>query len=339
MALRRAIGRHRSVPAALRALVRESPAAAAALHSEYVRRRVARGLETIQAQKIAVITYRDERYPARLKHLKDPPYALFARGRLELLNRLALAVVGSRRCSEYGVDTTRALTTPAARAGVVIVSGLALGIDGVAHEAALDAGGDTIAVLGCGIDICYPRSHRGLYERIARDGLLLSEFPPGMEPYPYHFPQRNRIIALLASAVLVVEASADSGSLITAEHAWDHMDVLAVPGPIGRPTSEGTNLLISDGAQIALSAADVFEALHLQPSADTEPDELPPAAVAGSAHRVWRALSSEAVHVDELAARLSLPTGTVALSLLELELAGCARQLPGGRFALPARRV
>lgn len=327
------------MPAALRALVRKTPDAAALLASPKVRRRVERGLEIIETQRVEVIPYRDPRYPARLRHLPDRPYALFAHGKIELLNRLALAVVGSRRCTEYGVDTTRALTTPAARAGVVIVSGMALGIDGIAHAAALDAGGETIAVLGCGIDICYPRTHRWLYDRIATDGLLLSEFPPGMEPLPYHFPQRNRIIAMLASAVLVVEATADSGSLITAEYAEEYVTVLAVPGPIGRATSEGTNQLIAGGAQIALSAADVLEALKLHPSAETAAEPVQPPPVEAGALRVWHALGKDAVHVDELAARLSMPTASVALSLLELELAGCARQLPGSRFALTQRRA
>jgi DNA processing protein len=325
---------HRSPVTALRARVDAFPNAAEALASAAVQRRVEHGLNLIDNQKIEVLTFDDARYPDRLRNLTDAPHLLFALGRVGLLKRVCLAVVGSRRCTEYGSDTARALTTPAVRAGVVIVSGMALGIDSIAHNIALELGGDTIAVLGCGIDVCYPRSHRRLYQRIAEEGLLVTEFPPGMEPQPYHFPQRNRIIAFLASAVLVVEATADSGSLITAEIALPHMEVLAVPGPIGRPTSEGTNRLIATGGRIALSAADVLDALHIEAATTPSLEGQPLLNVDDDARRVWQELGTEGVHLDVLAERLAMPAATVAFSLLELELAGYARQLPGSRFSI-----
>jgi DNA processing protein len=300
--------------------------------------RVRAGIETINALGVQVLTIEDERYPTRLRHLEDnAPYALFARGRLELSRRKALAVVGSRRCSEYGADAARTLTSAAARAGAVIVSGLALGIDGIAHQTALDAGADTIAVLGCGIDLCYPPRHLPLFERIARDGLLLTEFAPGTPPLPYHFPHRNRIIALLSQSVLVVEATALSGSLSTAARARDHMEILAVPGPMGRAGSEGCNALIRDGARIVLSSADVLDSLHLMPAAaetvvETAIDLDP------HAKRVWKVLSQDALHVDEIAARSRMPAAAVTHLLLELELAGQVRQLAGSRFSLLPRR-
>ncbi|MGH7467251.1 MAG: DNA-processing protein DprA [Longimicrobiales bacterium] len=261
---------------------------------------------------------------------------LFARGRLELLGRTTLGVVGSRRCTEYGAQSTQLLTVPVARAGAVIVSGMALGIDSIAHIAALDVGGDTIAVLGCGIDICYPRSARKLLERIVSSGLVLTEFAPGTPPRNYHFPHRNRIIALLSNAVLVVEATEESGSLITARRAMHHIHAFAVPGPIGRPTSAGCNQLIREGAELVTGGAQIMEFLKLTAPPDVLADE--PFEVDPEARHVWRVLTPDGLHVDEVAGRAQLPTAAVTHALLQLELAGHARQLPGSRFALAARR-
>src|SRR5262245_17364157 len=326
--LRPLIERYRSAVTAWRA----SRAKVSTERLEKAERNVTRGLQTIEQLGVEVITLHDARYPDRLRHLdQSAPYVLFARGRLELLQRKILGVVGSRRCTEQGVESTRALTTPAARAGAVIVSGLALGIDGAAHRAAIDAGGDTIAVLGCGIDICYPPAHRWLNDRIVSDGLLLSEFAPGTPALPYHFPHRNRIIALLAHAVLVVEGTADSGSLITARRALQHIHVMAVPGPIGRPTSEGCNVLIREGAELVTCADHVLSSLQLEPAAETRQAE--PLALDTESQTLWRVLTNEGTHIDELAAQAQMPVTSVTLSLLQLELAGHVRQLPGNRFA------
>ena len=278
-----------------------------------------------------VIERKDARYPSRLTHLGNPPKRLYMRGRIDLVERVTLGVVGSRDCTEYGIEVTRALVTPAAQAGAVIVSGLARGIDAVAHEAALDAGSTTIAVLGCGIDICYPKSNQRLFDRIAEEGLLLSEFEPGTQAFPYNFPHRNRIIAMLSHSLLVVEAAENSGTKHTAEVAMEFMDVLAVPGPIGRPTSVGTNRLLRDGATVVISAQDILDSLRLE---RVEPAAAPPPAVSADAKAVWKLLTVDAAHVDEIAARSRLPTTAVSLALLELELSGRVRQLAGGRYVL-----
>ena len=280
---------------------------------------------------------RDTNYPERLRHLEDnAPYVLFARGRLDLIGQPTLAVVGSRRCSEYGANAARALTSVAARAGAVIASGMALGIDGIAHESALDPGGDTIAVLGCGVDVCYPPRHRSLYERIARDGLLVTEFAPGTPPFPRNFPHRNRIIALLSHAVLVVEATISSGSLSTAARARDFMEILAVPGPMGRPGSAGCNALIRDGATIVLSPDDVLHALKLMPAPTTGTADLG-LELSDDARQVWRVLSPDPLHVNEITARSHLSASAVTHLLLELELTGRIRQLAGSRFAVASQ--
>ncbi|MBX6365460.1 MAG: DNA-protecting protein DprA, partial [Gemmatimonadetes bacterium] len=240
-------------------------------------------------------------YPKALLDLYDPPALVFARGRLELLDRPGVAMVGSRRHTAYGASAAATLARGLGAAGVVVISGLARGIDTAAHEAALASG--TIAVLGCGIDVVYPRQNAWLQERIGVEGLLLSEFPLGAPALPYHFPQRNRIIAALAKAVVVVEASDRSGSLITVEHALDlNRDVFAVPGPIGRETSAGTNRLLEDGAAWATSAEAILRALGLAgaPPAvsaaasgappPAPPDPLDPAAAAILPHLCYEPL-------------------------------------------------
>jgi DNA processing protein len=326
--LRPLIERYRSATAAWRA----SRGKVNAERLARAERNVQRGLQAIERLGVQVITLHDERYPERLRHLdQGAPYVLFARGRLELVQRTILGVVGSRRCTEQGVEATRALTMPVARAGAVIVSGLALGIDGAAHRAAFDAGGDTIAVLGCGIDVCYPPAHRWLYERIASDGLLLTEFAPGTPALPFHFPHRNRIIALLSHSVLVIEGTAQSGSLITARRAMQHVHVMAVPGPIGRPTSEGCNILIREGAELITCADHVLASLQLVPAAESQRAE--PPALDAESRSVWRVLTREGTHIDELAAQARMPVTSLTLSLLQLELSGHVRQLPGNRFA------
>ncbi len=282
-------------------------------------------------------------YPRRLRELHDPPCLLFARGHLELLARPAVAIVGTRHHTAYGAEAADRIARELSEAGVVVVSGLARGIDGVAHRAAL-AGG-TIAVLGSALDVPYPRENRPLFHQIGMRGLAFSEFAPGTPPLPYNFPQRNRIIAALSKAVVVVEARAESGSFITVEHALDlGRDVFAVPGPIGRETSEGTNRLIRDGAMLVTCAADILEELNLEPTcapatpqpglelladaADPEPEE----EAGPGTQALCQALTSAPRHVDELAAACALPPGRTLAELLALELAGRARQLPGARF-------
>jgi DNA processing protein len=225
-----------------------------ALASAELDQRVRNALDRCRKLKIQTLLWSDEAYPERLGHLVDPPPVLFALGRLELLARPAVTIVGSRRSTGYGRRSAEALAAQMALRGITVVSGLALGIDGASHRGALEAGGDTIAVLGSGVDLIQPTSHRRLGERVAREGLLLSEFLPGEPARAYHFPRRNRILAALGSAVVVVEAAEKSGAMITVEHALDlGRDVYAVPGALDAPQSRGCNLLIHQGAQVITS--------------------------------------------------------------------------------------
>ncbi len=236
-----------------------SEAAAAAVKSTSVDagRRV---LEQMERAGAHVLVPSDAEFPASLLQIPDPPPVLFASGDLSLLRRPAAAVVGSRDHSAYGAEMARWIGWEASAAGVVVVSGMARGLDAVAHSAALDAGGSTIGVLGNGLGVIYPAANRLLYERVAAAGLLLTEFPPGAEALPFHFPQRNRIIAALSNVVLVAQAPERSGALITSEHALDMgIDVLAVPGPPRRAVCVGTNRLLQDGAGVVLEPRDVLD--------------------------------------------------------------------------------
>ena len=267
----------------------------------------------------------DPRYPALLAELHDPPSRLFVRGAaLELLSGPAVALVGSRSCSPYGAQVARMLGRDLASAGVAVVSGLARGIDGEAHRGALEAGGPTVAVLGCGIDREYPRSHAGLARRIGERGLVVSEYPPGVEPAPWRFPARNRIIAGLSLATVVVEARERSGALITADFALElGRDVFAVPGEITATLSAGTNDLLRQGAAPLLGAADVLDALGIEP-APSGPAELSP--VAGELAAL---VAARACTVDELVRASERTSAEVAAALVELELGGVVAEADG----------
>jgi DNA processing protein len=250
------------------------------------------------------------RLPPLLRAIHDPPPGLFVRGdaELELLGRPAVAVVGARACSAYGSSVARRLGRELAAAGVVVVSGLARGVDAEAHRGALDAGGSTVAVLGCGIDRDYPAAHAELARRIAQTGLIVAEYAPGVEPAPWRFPARNRIIAGLCAATVVVEARERSGALITADLAVEEgREVFAVPGEIGSALSAGTNALLKLGASPLTDAADVLDVYGLAPRDDPVDDEL-------LAH--LPATADELVHVTGRSA------ADLAHALTELELAG-----------------
>jgi DNA processing protein len=262
----------------------------------------------------------DAAFPALLAAVHDPPPGLFLRGAApaELLARPAVAVVGARSCSDYGAHVARSLARELAAAGAVVVSGLARGIDGWAHRGALDAGGPTVAVLGCGVDRDYPRAHSTLAARIAETGLIVSEYPPGVAPAPWRFPARNRIVAGLAAATVVVEARDRSGALITADFALEEgREVLSVPGEITAALSRGTNALLRLGATAVTEASDVLEAIGLAP---TESDPDPPCGQEAAAVRA--ALESGAATADELVRTTGLAPAAVAAALTELELGG-----------------
>ena len=261
----------------------------------------------------------DDAFPPLLRAIHDPPAGLFARGdgALEVLSRPAIAVVGARACSGYGAGVARMLGRELASAGVVVVSGLARGIDAEAHRGALEAAGTTVAVLGCGVDRDYPAVHRELARRICEAGLVVSEYAPSVEPAPWRFPARNRIIAGLAVATVVVEARERSGSLITADFALEEgREVFAVPGEITAGLSRGSNALLRIGATPLTAAGDVLEALGIEPAPPGRLDVSPEAA------RVLDALGDGAATIDELVGRLELDAGALAGALSELELAG-----------------
>ncbi len=272
----------------------------------------------------------DREYPPLLREIIDPPLSLQTRGDRSLLQSTAVAVVGSRRASPYGINAAQHLTRELVSAGVVIVSGLARGIDAAAHEAALAASGKTIAVLGTGIDVIYPRSNAKLFRAIEREGLILSEFRAGTPPLAENFPMRNRVISGLCAGTIIVEATSRSGSLITARMAAEQgREVFAVPGSIFSNGSEGTHRLIQYGAKLVHDADDVFDELpgtfKWKKEKEEEPDSL--------LREVLVALTrEEGTHVDALAARLSRPASAIAESLLQLELGGWIRALPGSRY-------
>jgi DNA processing protein len=256
-------------------------------------------------------------FPALLRAVHDPPAGLFVRGDapLELLGRPAVSMVGARACSGYGASVARTLARDLAGAGLVVVSGLARGVDAEAHRGALDAGGATVAVLGCGIDRDYPAAHAELARRIAEMGLIVSEYAPGVEPAPWRFPARNRIVAGLASATVVVEARERSGALITADLALEEgREVFAVPGEISSALSAGTNALLKLGASPLTCAADVLSCFGLEDLRAPGPD------VEGTAAVVLDALRDAPAGADELARRTGFSAADVARALVELEL-------------------
>jgi DNA processing protein len=262
----------------------------------------------------------DPDFPPRLAAVHDPPPGLFLRGAAspELLRRPAVAIVGARACSDYGAHVARFLARELAAEGVVVVSGLARGVDGWAHRGALEGGGPTVAVLGCGVDRDYPRAHAGLARQIACTGFVAAEYPPGVAPAPWRFPARNRIVAGLVAAVVVVEARDRSGALITADLALEEgRDVLAVPGEITSGLSKGTNALLRLGSTPATCAADVLEAIGLEPR-PVDPGPPP----TGAAAAVLAAMDDGAATADEVARRSGLTAATAAAALAELELAG-----------------
>jgi DNA processing protein len=265
-------------------------------------------------------------FPRALASIFDPPVGLFLRGGAEtaILDRPTVAVVGARSCSAYGSSVARTLGRELGAAGLVVASGLARGIDGEAHRGALQASGETVAVLGCGVDRVYPAAHGGLARRIAERGLIVSEYPPGVEPAPWRFPARNRIIAGLATATVVVEARERSGALITADLALEEgREVFAVPGEITSALSAGTNALLRVGATILTSPADVLESFGIAHTTSARD------AVSASAELVLAHLRDCPAGADALSRAVSLDPAELASALAELELVGLVEEAAG----------
>jgi DNA processing protein len=285
--------------------------------------------------QVVAIPRGDVRYPAALDAIHDPPPVLWTKGRLESLCGPMVAIVGSRAASPYALEVARRLGADLARRQVAVVSGMARGVDSAAHEGALDGGGVTIAVFGCGIDVIYPPEHARLAGQICERGLLVSEFPPGTPPLPGYFPQRNRIISGLSLAVVVVEAAEKSGSLITARFALDQgREVLAVPGNILGGRNSGAHALLRDGARIVECADDILEEIHIGDQGSgigiENGSKFPKPA---SQDPVLRHMApGESYDLDDLASLSGVNRIRLLQRLLELELSGAVRRVEGGRF-------
>ncbi|HXV86485.1 MAG TPA: DNA-processing protein DprA [Gemmatimonadales bacterium] len=305
--------------------------AAATAITESSKRRGAEVIQQTRDQGGVVLVPGDERFPGQLRLIPEAPALLFAKGRVDLLNRPAVAMVGSRTHTRYGGEACRHFAAGLGRAGLVVVSGMARGIDALAHLAALDAGAATVGILGNGLGVVYPAANEALYRRVGTDGCLLAEQPPGERPHAGSFPRRNRLISGLARVTLVVEARAKSGALITADCALvQGREVQAVPGPITSPTSVGCNRLIQQGAKPALGLRDVLEEYGLAPA------EAPATTIAtdltGDERRVLNLLSVDAEAVDNLGSRAALDAAHVLAVLTSLEIRGLVVQEPGKTF-------
>lgn len=305
--------------------------------------RVATGervFQNLDRMKARCLLPGDPAFPPCLETIPDPPTLLFAQGNLELLTRPAVAIVGSRDHSSYGGEVADLVASSAARAGLVVVSGMARGLDAVAHSAALNAEGGTIGVLGNGLGVIYPAANRALYERVLTTGLLVTEFPPGERPRVGSFPRRNRLISGLARVTVVIEAAAGSGTLITVESALEQgREVMAVPGAITNPTSVGTNRLIRDGATPLLEVADL---LQHYPESGEPSVQLPlglalasadlPDSLSADERTLAQRMPREARHLDLIVREAGRPVHEVLALLSGLEIAGVVEQESGWRF-------
>lgn len=289
---------------------------------------------------IMAVALGEQIYPQLLAQIYDPPPALFLTGGAlshlqEFMGRRRIAIVGARSASGYGIDAATRLAAGLSREGVCIVSGLALGIDSAAHRGAVTEDGGSIAVLGCGVDVIYPRNNSLLYSRMLKSGLIVSEYPPGTEPRPWRFPARNRIIAGLSEATVVVEARKKSGALITADFSLEQgREVGAVPGSIFSELSEGPHGLIRSGAQLVSSPEDLFECLGIAESAGRKASKPAPAGLTPDERLVHSALEARFQYLDALSAQAGLTPAEAALALVSLEIKGLARHDPGRGYAL-----
>ncbi len=321
------------------------PAAVAqAIHTRQSLSAASKELAQVQAVGCQLVTWDEPNYPQRLREIYDPPPLLYVRGNVELLGRHAISVVGSRRPTPYGNQMAQRLAKDLAKCGLVIASGLARGIDSCAHKGALSSEtGATIGVLGCGIDVVYPKENKKIFEEITRRGAIITEFPMGTFPAPQNFPIRNRIIAGMSLGVLVVEGAQYSGSLITARLAMEFgREVYGVPGNATQPSSFGPNQLIKQGAKLVTSWEDVIEELptpvrsQLLPVETANSEErakLVHESLAPAERTLYDLLTEdESRHIDDMVELSGLTSSEVLAALFDLELKGVVRQLPGKQF-------
>ncbi|ASU36940.1 DNA-protecting protein DprA [Herbaspirillum sp. meg3] len=319
--------------------------------SAMIQNHIERTLDWVDEPGNRIVTLADADYPQALLNISDPPVLLYIKGRAELLAATSLAVVGSRNATTQGIQNSEHFSDAASRAGLTIVSGLALGIDAAAHQGGLRGFGSTVAVIGTGLDIVYPARNRTLAHRLAEEGCIVSEYPLGMPPIASNFPRRNRIISGLSRAVLVVEAAAQSGSLITARMAAEQgRDVFAIPGSIHSPLSKGCHLLIKQGAKLVESAEDILEELGKlplsSPSRLSLPSLLPPSSLHAASSTstsstptnnreddvVLRAMGFDPIAGDMLSMRSGFDAAALNAHLLTLEMEGVVECLPGGLY-------
>lgn len=282
---------------------------------------------------VQVMTINDESYPSLLKEIPHPPSVLFVQGEITKSDELAVAIVGTRKCTPYGRTVARRLAANLAQRGFTIVSGLAVGIDGEAHEGALEAGGRSLGVLACGADITYPRAHKALRGRLAEAGAVITEYAFGTRPMRERFPARNRLISGFSLGTVVVEAPVKSGALITARLAGEQgREAFAVPGDVNSPTSRGCHALIKDGAQLVEVAEDVVDGLGILLRAVPARQKPRTVELHGDEAAVYQALSHEPSHVDHIAASCNLPVAQITSALMLLEVKGLVRRFPGNTY-------
>ena len=295
-------------------------------------------MEKLERHKVKVVVCEDPSYPSRLKEIYDYPAMLYVRGALLPQDEPCLAVVGTRRPTVYGRQVTEEIVADLVRSKIIIISGLARGIDSVAHRAALDAGGKTMAVFASGLDIVYPAENARLAQAVMEQGALISEYPLGVRPRAENFPVRNRIMSGLSLGVLVVEAGERSGALITAHQAVEqNRDVFAIPGSILSPASKGTNRLIQEGAKLVCDCNDILEELNLTMVArQLEIEEFRPASETEST--IVKQLTYEPCHIDEICRHSGLSMSEVSSTLAMMELEGVAKQV-GGMYYVLAHKI
>ncbi len=307
--------------------------------------KVEKEIQKIKKHDIRLITFDDEDYPAPLKHIDSPPMLLYSKGLLKPDDTYSIAIVGSRMMTEYGRRVAEKIASELAGYGITIISGMARGIDAVSHKGALSVGGRSIAVLGCGLDRPYPYDNSELFKALCKSGCVLSEFPMGTPPNKENFPKRNRLISGLSLGVVVVEATKESGSLITATYALEqNKEVFAVPGNITSKNSFGTNELIKKGAKLVQAVDDILEELHPKLAGlkgyisrlltKGETSIIDNIEINDEEKKVLSAIGNSSVHIDNIARTLTLPTNRLLAILLDLEMKGLVKQTEGKKFCI-----
>lgn len=289
--------------------------------------KVYQSIDYMKLNKINFLSYNDDIFPKKLKYISNPPIGLFYKGDIRLLNTRIVSIVGSRSCTNYGIEVTKLLTNELNSYNITIISGGAKGIDTIAHTNTLNNHGKTIAVFGCGVDICYPKENYRIFQEIEKEGLIISEFSPMTKPLRYNFPIRNRIISGLSELVIVVEASEKSGSLITASYAADqNIDVMSIPGAITKKESKGCNKLIKEGSLIFTGMEDLYDALNLK--VKEKNINLSPIV-----RKVLSIIGENPMHIDEIINKSFIDREALYKVLFEMQIRNEIISLPGNYYA------